>query len=75
MLTWEKGPLGQPATPDWTYWTPQTPEGLWRAWFHPNGLHGSDNDRLLGDDLLTVEAAQELCEQHSVGVGQFKGER
>lgn len=63
MIKWEKGPLGFPASPDWCYWCPTIPDGKHRAWHQPNGLPGP-KDILLGDNLQTLEEAQQLCEAH-----------
>lgn len=62
QLEWETGPLGFPATSDWSYWTPQNSDGLWRAWYFPDGLIVEGD--LLADDLPTQEEAAAACQKH-----------
>lgn len=65
-IEWQStGPLGFPSSTDYRYWVPTRPDGTFRAWFHFRGLPGNPHDKLLGDNLSTIEEAKRLCEDHA----------
>lgn len=63
-MKWTIGPLSYPASEDWRYWTPTTPEETVRAWYFPTGLPGK-HDVLIGE-YTTLEEAQNACEAHAL---------